>query len=127
MTRGANANHIVRAAVESIAYQAKDVFDLMRKESKLNIRSLAVDGGACRNDFLMQFQADLLPAKVLRPKMVDTTVAGVAHLAGIRAGLWKEKDLDAMRGIDKVFYPQMPEKEAQIKYKGWQEAVGRAL
>ncbi len=127
LTRGANVNHIIRAAVESIAYQTKDVFDLMEQESKLKIRSLAVDGGACRNNFLMQFQADLLASAIVRPKMVDTTVTGTAHLAGVMAGIWSVKDLAGMRGVDKVFRPAMSKKSAQEKYEGWQKAVVRAL
>jgi glycerol kinase len=127
LTRGANVNHIVRAAVESMAYQTKDVVDLMRKESGLAITSLAVDGGACRNDFLMQFQSDILPAKIIRPKMVDTTVAGAAHLAGVMAKLWTPKQLDAMRGTDKIFKPTLPVKRAAELYAGWQQAVNRAL
>ena len=103
------------------------VFDLMVKETGLSIKFLAVDGGACRNDFLMQFQADILSKAVVRPKMVDTTVAGVAHLAGIGAGLWKAKDLSAMRGLDRVFKPKMTRKQAVEKYDGWQHAVKRAL
>jgi len=127
LTRGANINHIVRAAIESMAYQTKDVFDLMVKESGLRIKHLAVDGGACRNDFLMQFQADLLGIAVLRPKMVDSTVAGAAHLAGVVAGVWKSKDLVVMRGMDKTFKPRMAKAEVQEKYNGWQAAVKRAL
>ena len=127
LTRGSGRAHIIRAALESIAYQTKDVFDLMVRESGLKIKTLAVDGGACRNDFLMQFQAGILATAVMRPKMVDTTVAGAAHLAGVQIGLWKPKDLDAMRGIDKVFRPAMPHKDVREKYAGWQRAVKQAL
>jgi len=127
LTQGTNVNHIIRAAVESMAYQTKDVFDLMARESGLKIRSLAVDGGACRNDFLMQFQADILSAAVVRPKMVDTTVSGAAHLAGVTAGLWRPKDLAAMRGVDRTFRPSMPGSQVQEKYVGWQKAVQRTL
>ncbi|MBI4309605.1 MAG: glycerol kinase GlpK [Candidatus Omnitrophica bacterium] len=127
LTRGANARHIIRAAIESMAYQTKDVFDLMRRESGLKIKFLAVDGGACRNDFLMQFQADILSIPLMRPRMVDTTVAGAAHLAGVSAGVWPVKDLDAMRGTDKIFRPSMPSQSAKEKYAGWQAAVKRAL
>ncbi len=127
LTRGANLSHIVRAAIESMAYQSKDVFDLMSQSSGLKIKSIAVDGGACRNNLLMQFQADLIGASVVRPKMVDSTVAGAAHLAGVTAGLWSVKDLARMRGTDKVFRPSMPASEARAKYAGWQAAVKRAL
>lgn len=127
LTRGSGRSHIIRAAVESIAYQTKDVFDLMKRESGVRIRALAVDGGACRNDFLMQFQADILATKVCRPKMVDTTVAGAAHLAGVQAGLWSPKQLAAMRGVDRTFKPSMPSSTVARKYSGWQNAVARTL
>lgn len=125
LTRGANRDHIIRAAVESMAYQTKDVYDLMKKETGLPIRRLAVDGGACRNNFLMQFQADLLGAAVLRPKMVDTTVTGAAHLAGVSAGFWSLKELGGMRAADRVFTPRMSKKQAQGLYHGWQSAVSK--
>ncbi len=127
LTRGANVNHIVRAAVEAMAYQTKDVFDLMRHESKLRIKRLAVDGGACKNNFLMQFQADILGAKVIRPKQIDSTVWGVAQLAGLRAGLWKPQDLRRMQAVEAIFSPKMRSKNAEHLYHGWQKAVGRAL
>ncbi|MBF0490653.1 MAG: glycerol kinase GlpK [Candidatus Omnitrophica bacterium] len=126
LTRGANVKHIIRAALESIAYQTKDVFNLMQEESGLKIKSLAVDGGACRNSFLMQFQADLLSASIVRPVMVDSTVAGVAYLAGIRAGLWTKKDLSRLHQVEHVFKPQRSNVEVQKLYGGWQKAVRQA-
>ncbi len=127
LTRGANVKHIIRAALESIAYQTKDVFDLMREESGITIKTLSVDGGACRNNFLMQFQADMLAITVIRPKMVDTTVAGAAHLAGVMAGIWTINDLSKMRGVDKAFKPLMVKSQINGKYSGWQRAVRQAL
>jgi len=127
LTRGANADHLVRAAVESMAYQTKDIFDLMSQESKLKIKFLAVDGGACRNNFLIQFQADLLNVTILRPVMVDSTVAGAAYLAGVSIGLWKPKDITRIKKIERSFKPRMPRAEAQAKYAGWQHAVRQAL
>jgi len=127
LTRGANRQHIIRAALESMAYQTKEVFDLMSQESGLKIKSLAVDGGACRNNFLMQFQADMLNASIVRPLMVDSTVAGAAYLAGVSVGLWKSKDLLKIKKIDQVFKPRMPRAEAKLKYDGWCHAVRQAL
>ena len=127
LTRGANVKHIVRAALESMAYQTKDVFDLMQKESGLKIKSLAVDGGACRNNFLMQFQADMLSTQIVRPQMVDSTVAGAAFLAGIKAGLWEKKDLMKMQRVEKVFKPRMKKSGAQKLYQGWQKAIRQAI
>jgi len=126
LTRGANVKHIVRAALESMAYQTKDVFDLMQKESGLKIKSLAVDGGACRNNFLMQFQADILSAKVQRPRMIDSTVAGVAFLAGIKAGLWKGKDFKRMHSVERIFTPHVNKSKAAELLQGWHKAVAQA-
>lgn len=126
LTRGANARHIVRAALESIAYQTKDVFDLMQREYGRPIKSLNVDGGACRNNFLMQFQSDIAGVHVIRPKTVDSTVMGVAHLAGIQSGLYKISDLEKFRGVEAVFSPRMSPKEASQRYSGWISAVGKA-
>lgn len=127
LTRGTNTRHIVRAALESMAYQTKDVFDLMSKESGLRIKSLAVDGGACRNNFLMQFQADMLGISIARPVMVDSTVAGAAYLAGVSIGLWKPQDVLKIKKIEQTFKPQMSRKESQVKYEGWHHAVRQAI
>ena len=126
LTRGTSVKHIIRASLESMAFQTKDVFDLMQQESGLKIRSLAVDGGACRNNFLMQFQADILSRKVVRPRMVDSTVAGVAHLAGVKAGLWNKKNLSTMKSIDTIFKPRMSKTVSAELYEGWQKAVQQA-
>ncbi len=126
LTRGSNRKHIIRAALESMAYQTKDVFDLMQKESGLKIKSLAVDGGACRNNFLMQFQSDVLSIEVVRPRMVDSTVAGVAYLAGTRAGLWKRQDLVKLHQVEKRFKPQMNKSKVKEFYQGWTKAVSQA-
>ncbi len=123
LTRGSTVQHIVRAALESMAYQTKDVFDLMQQESGIKIKSLSVDGGACCNNFLMQFQADILATVIVRPVMVDSTVAGVAYLAGIRVGLWKKKDLAKLHKVEKIFKPRMGNKQRQELYQGWQKAV----
>ena len=127
LTRGSNARHIVRAALESMAYQTKEVFDVMSKESGLAIKSLTVDGGACRNNFLMQFQADMLAIPMVRPLMVDSTAAGAAYLAGVSVGLWDPKNLLKIKKIERIFKPSMSRKESQAKYEGWHHAVRQAL
>ncbi|MDE2028914.1 MAG: glycerol kinase GlpK, partial [Candidatus Omnitrophica bacterium] len=106
LTRGTNTSHIIRAALESMAYQTKDVFDVMSKESGLRIKSLAVDGGACRNNFLMQFQADMLSVPLMRPAMVDSTAAGAAYLAGVTVGLWDPKEVLKIKVIERTFKPR---------------------
>jgi len=124
LTRGANVKHIVRAALESIAYQTKDVFDLMQKESHQTIRTLKVDGGACKNNFLMQFQANILGCKIVRPRVIESTAQGVAYLAGITMGVWKGKeDLKRLQRVDKVFTPRMKQQERKELYEGWLTAV----
>jgi len=127
LTRGTGAAHIVRAALESMAFQTKEIFDLMGLESGLSIKSLTVDGWACRNDFLMQFQADMLSVPVLRPAMVDTTVAGAAYLAGVSAGLWEPKDVLRIKKIERTFKPRMGRGQSLAKYAGWRRAVRQAL
>ena len=123
LTRGANVQHLVRAALESIAYQTKDVFDLMQQEFDRTIPELNVDGGACRNDFLMQFQADMLQCRILRPKIIETTARGAALLAGVTVGLWDKNDLQSMRHPEKTFVPRMNPHDAKDLYSGWLKAV----
>jgi len=128
LTRGTHAGHITRAALESIAYQTKDVFDIMKKETGKTIRSLKVDGGACQNNFLMQFQADVLGCDIVRPKMIESTAFGAAQLAGITIGLWKgKKDLNKLRQVERIFKPKMKAAKRDQLYKGWTEAVRRAI
>ncbi len=127
LTRGAGFKHLVRACLESMAYQTKDVFDLMARESRLKIKSLTVDGGACRNNFLMQFQADMLRVSIVRPHLVDSTAAGAAFLAGAAAGLWQPRSVQRIKTIDRVFKPRMPPAEAKAKYAGWSHAIRQAL
>ncbi|CAM3620386.1 glycerol kinase GlpK [Parendozoicomonas haliclonae] len=128
LTRGANRNHIVRATLEALAYQSRDVLDAMQKDSGLELNQLNVDGGAVANNFLMQFQSDILGSKVVRPKVIETTAAGAAYLAGLAVGYWK--DLDQLRdkiSEDRAFEPSMEEEKREKLYKGWQRAVDRAL
>lgn len=126
LTRGSNKAHIVRAALEAMAYQTKDVFDVMQAESGLRIQRLAVDGGACANDFLMQFQADVLNRTIVRPTTIDSTVLGVAYLAGVQAGIWNQKDLARLHRTQRVFKPRMPKAQAADLYAGWQRALRQA-
>ena len=127
LTRGANVKHIVRAALESMAYQTKDVFDLMQEESGTRIRALNVDGGACQNDFLMQFQADILGCRITRPKTIESTAQGAAYLAGVTIGLWQgKKDLAKLRQTERIFVPKISAARRAELYAGWQQAVDKA-
>jgi glycerol kinase len=126
LTRGVTADHLIRATLESLAYQTRDVVDAMAADSKKKLKVLRVDGGACANDFLMQFQADVLGVPVDRPTVIETTAAGAAFLAGVGAGLWKSaRDLEAVRKVDRVFKPQMKPAEREALYGGWEKAVAR--
>jgi glycerol kinase len=128
ITRGTTMPHIIRACLEAIAYQSRDVFDIMQKAFGGKIHELKVDGGACKNDTLMQFQADILGSKIVRPKVIELTARGVAHLAGVTMGLWKKThDLKKQHQVDRIFSPKMrPGKRARL-YQGWLKAVQRAM
>ena len=124
LTRGVNRNHIIRATVESLAYQSADLLFAMEKDSGLQLEALKVDGGACKNNFMMQFQADIINAKVLRPKCVETTAMGAAYLAGLAVGYWTSKeDVINNWAIDRTFEPSMAEHERQELLDGWHKAV----
>jgi glycerol kinase len=126
LTRGSNAGHIARAALESIAYQTADVLQAMVKDSGIALRELRVDGGAARNNALMQFQADVLGLRVVRPKIQETTALGAAYLAGLGAGYWKDPaELDQQWQIDRVFEPQISRDQAGLLLAGWHKAVER--
>ena len=128
LTRGAKREHIVRAALESICYQTRDVLEAMQKDSGINLKSLKVDGGAVANNFLMQFQSDILGVPVDRPKVIETTALGAAYLAGLAVGYWKDKqDISAKWQIDRTFKPEMDDDKKDGLYKGWKKAVERAL
>lgn len=127
LTRRTTRAHLVRAALEAMAYQTRDVLELLRKEVHYPVKRLGVDGGAVRNDFLMQFQADMAGCEVERPRVTETTALGAAGLAGIATGLWKTKeDFLKSRKADKIFKPKMGPKEAGRLYGRWQQAVQRA-
>ena len=128
LTRGANRDHIVRATLESIAYQTRDVIECMEKDSGIVTRELKVDGGASMNDFLMQFQADILGHPVLRPRIVETTARGSAFLAGLATGFWKNKqDLATAFDLDRKFEPALDQDGRARLYRGWQKAVTKAM
>ncbi len=127
LTRGSNSRHITRAALESIAYQTKDVFDLMRKSFGRRIEELRVDGGACENNFLMQFQSDLLKAKIIRPRDIESTACGAAYLAGVTTGLWTQEDLEKFHAVERVFFPKMKDETRKTLCDGWQLASRRVM
>ena len=128
LTRGSAKEHLIRATVESLAYQTADVLTAMEKDSGLKIKHLKVDGGASANNFLMQFQSDLLHAEVIRPQCVETTAMGAAFLAGLAVGYWKNKDdVKQNWALGHSFRPQMPEGERQQLLSGWKKAVGAAI
>ncbi|MGL5047291.1 MAG: glycerol kinase GlpK [Shewanella sp.] len=126
LTRGANSNHIIRAALESIAYQSKDLLDAMTKDSGVSLKRLKVDGGAVVNDLLMQFQADITDVEVLRPCVCETTALGAAFLAGLAVGFWGSVlELEHKACIDKHFVPNIDANTRVQLYTGWQDAVAR--
>jgi glycerol kinase len=133
LTRGAGRAQAARAALEAIAYQTRDMVDAMKKDlaaarSKFKVRELRVDGGACVNNFLMQFQADVLGLTVDRPAMTETTALGAAFLAGLAKGLWPDaKSLAKLRRSDCKFKPKMKPESREALYQGWKKAVARVL
>ncbi|MGH7858609.1 MAG: FGGY family carbohydrate kinase, partial [Candidatus Binatia bacterium] len=128
ITRGVRREHIIRATLESLAYQTRDVVDAMVAECGERVEKLRADGGASQNDVLMQFQADLLGVEVDRPKVVETTATGAAFLAGLGVGLWKSTgELEAVRKVDRVFRPRMKEADRERLYDGWKRAVARVV
>ncbi|MBR9788158.1 MAG: glycerol kinase GlpK [Vibrionaceae bacterium] len=124
LTRGVNSNHIIRATLEGIAYQTRDVLDAMQADSGIKLANLRVDGGAVANNFLMQFQSDVLNTEVHRPKVTEVTALGAAYLAGLAVGFWDS--LDELQGkavIDRTFEPHDDEEKRSRRYKGWKRAV----
>ncbi|MEF9987653.1 MAG: glycerol kinase GlpK [Christensenella sp.] len=127
LTRAATADHIIRAALESIAYQTRDVLMAMRSDTKIELGRLKVDGGASANDFLMQFQADIIDTPVMRPQVRETTALGAAYLAGLATGVWSSTDeIAAKWTLDKQFTPAMPEEKREKLVENWYKAVTRA-
>jgi glycerol kinase len=128
LTRGTTTNHIIRATLESIAYQTRDVLEVMRTDSGIGLRELRVDGGACANDFLMQFQSDILGVPVERPEIIETTALGAAYLAGLAIGFWKDQSMIAeQRKVNRKFRPYMSDDKKEKLYAGWKKAVKRSM
>lgn len=124
LTRGTTKEHFIRAVLESVAYQTKDVLDAMINDSGIQLKSLRVDGGMVKNDFLMQFQSDILGVEVVRPVVTETTALGAAYLAGLATGFWESTaEIAAQWQVDKTFTCQMPEAERNELYEGWRKAV----
>ena len=128
ITRGTTAGHIVRAALEGIAFQTMDIVGAMRSDAGVSLGDLKVDGGASRNDFLMQFQADVLETNVVRPTCVETTAKGAAYLAGLAVGFWGSVDeIKAQWAIDRTFRPELDASQVGALREGWADAVKRSL
>ena len=128
LTRGTTRNHIIRASLEAIAYQVRDILAAMVEDTGAPLQQLRVDGGASANDFLMQFQADLLDCTLIRPLNRETTAQGAAFLAGLAVGFWRdEEELRGLVQVEKTFCPAMGEEERQRLLAGWNRAVGRTL
>ena len=124
LTRGVRREHIIRATLESLAFQTRDVVDTMVAESDQPLKTLRADGGASQNDFLMQFQADLLDAAVDRPKIFESTSTGAAFLAGLGVGFWRSSaELERVRKVDRIFRPRGKREEREQRYAGWKRAV----
>ncbi len=123
ITRGTTKSHIIRATLESLAYQTKDVLLAMEIDSGITLKTLGVDGGACANNMLMQFQADILGTNVQRPAVIETTALGAAYLAGLEVGLYTLEGIAGNQTIDKTFTPEMDETKRSKLYKGWKKAV----
>jgi glycerol kinase len=127
ITRGTTAAHIARAALEGIAFQVADVLHAMEADAKIKLKELRVDGGACANNLLMQFQSDLLAVPVVRPKITETTALGAAYLAGLAVGYWKDqKQIAAQWQVDRRFQPAMKAARRTALMAGWRKALERA-
>ncbi len=127
LTRDTNYKHLVKATLESLAYQTRDIIIAMQKDAGYELKSLKVDGGAVANNYLMQFQADILQANVERPAVIESTAQGAAYLAGIGCGTWTVKEISKYRELDAVFEPEMSKAQADKLYKQWQKAVKRTM
>lgn len=127
LTQSITQQHIIRATLESIAYQTRDVLDAMEKDAEIELKNLHVDGGVANNNFLMQFLADILNSPVQRPQNIETTATGAAYLAGLAINLWTESDIKNFRKIEKVFHPQMEQLKRDKLYSGWQKAVRKCM
>jgi len=126
LTRATGQEEIARATLQSLAYQTRDVLEAMQKDAGLPLQKLQVDGGACANNFLMQFQADILNTTVERPTIIESTALGAAYLAGLAVGFWTLDDIAFQRKVDRVFTPKMPSKDREKLYSSWKKAVERS-
>ncbi len=127
LTRDTGVDHIIKATLESLAYQTKDIIDVMEKDSGIKLKSLKVDGGACMNNYLMQFQSDLLDCEVLRPEIIETTAMGAGYLAGLQSNIWDKDQIIKNQKIDKSFNPTINDSEREKMYSGWKKAVNRTF
>ncbi|MBL7854004.1 MAG: glycerol kinase GlpK [Cyclobacteriaceae bacterium] len=127
LTRDTGKDHIIKATLESLAYQSKDILTAMEEDAGLKLSALKVDGGACANNILMQFQADILDTPVERPEVIESTAQGAAYLAGIQIGLWRKGDILKNRRVQRTFAPQMKEEDRARLYQGWKKAVQRSM
>ena len=128
ITRGCNKDHIIRATLEAIAYQAHDVIRSMEADSGNSLKSLRVDGGACANQFLMQCQSDILHTTVLKPECIETTALGAAYLAGLAVGFWRDKEeIKANWALGETYVPNMDTAKRDMLINGWKKAVTRSF
>jgi len=128
LTRGSSRNHLARAALEGIAYQVRDVLDALKEDSGLDFAEMKVDGGAAANNFLMQFQSDILDRKIVRPQVIETTALGAAYLAGLEVGYWSSQDeIRQLWQVDRVFEPELDPTLREKYYATWKKAVKRSL
>ncbi|WP_340199491.1 glycerol kinase GlpK [Ascidiimonas sp. W6] len=125
LTRDTGKAHLTRATLESLAYQTKDILDAMQEDSGIKLSNLKVDGGAAANDFLMQFQADILGTEVHRPAVIESTAMGAAFLAGITVGMWTQSEINQQRELNRIFTATFDQKKRKRLYKGWQKAIER--
>ncbi|SHI40995.1 glycerol kinase GlpK [Pseudozobellia thermophila] len=125
LTRDTGKAHLAKATLESLAYQTKDILKAMEDDSGIQLKNLRVDGGACANNHLMQFQADILDSEVHRPEVIESTAMGAAFLAGIQIGLWKQEDVDENRPMNRIFKPKFDRVKRKRLYKKWKKAVER--
>jgi glycerol kinase len=125
LTRDTGKAHLVKATLESLAFQTKDILKAMEEDSGIQLQNLRVDGGACANNYLMQFQADILDTEVHRPEVIESTAMGAAFLAGIQVGLWKQGDIDQNRPMNRIFKPTFDRVKRKRLYMNWQKAVER--
>jgi glycerol kinase len=127
LTRGAEKTHLIRATLESLAYQTNDILQAMQQDADIELKELRVDGGACANNLLMQFQADIMNVPVERPKIIESTALGAAFFAGIYVGFYSLEKINAIKQIDAKFIPKMNDEKRNKLLKGWKKAVARTI